>query len=105
MQVPVSVCDCLRPDQTIRSLPLRNVRTHPKYLVPIDGAVDNHMGNMNSARTELASEGLADDTQAGLGGGKRGKRRLSAQRCRCTGEDDRASASLQHHARNFSSED
>jgi hypothetical protein len=63
------------------------------------------MGHMDSARTELASEGLADDAQAGLGGGERGKRRLPAQRCRCTREDDRASTSRQHHARDLSSED
>src|ERR1700730_1940101 len=105
MQVPVSVCDCLRPDQTIRSLPLRNIGSHTKDLVTINGAIDNHMGHMNSARTELASEGLADNTQSGLGGGERGKRRLATQRCRCTSEDNRASTSLQHHARNFSSED
>src|ERR1700716_1084917 len=105
VQVPVSVCDCLSPNQTIHPLLLRNVWNHTKDLVPIDGAVDNYMGNMNSEGAELASERLADDTKAGLRGGERGKRRLSAQRCRCTGEDDRASTSLQHHARNFSSED
>ena len=81
MQIPVRVCDSLRADQAIRFLPLRHVRNHTENLVAIDGAVDNHMDNMNPAWPELASEGLADDTQAGLGGGERGKRRLSAQRC------------------------
>jgi hypothetical protein len=36
------------------------------------------MDKMNPAWPELASEGLADDTQAGLGGGERGKRRKDA---------------------------
>src|SRR5258708_8644643 len=99
MQVPVSVCDCLGPNQAIRSLLSRNVRNYTKDLVPIDGAVDNRMGNMNSERAEFASERLADDTQAGLCGGERSKRRLAAQRFPCTGEDDRTSV-LQHHALN-----
>src|SRR5712664_2964955 len=104
VQIPVGVCNCLGAEEAVRPLALRDVRKHPEDLIAVDGTINDRVGNVDSSRSELACEGLTHDPQTGFRGSERRKSCLSAQRCRRPGEDNRASAALEHYARNFPSE-
>ena len=79
VQVPIGVRDGADRHQAIFSTHRCNLRCGRPQPRPIDGTINDDMGNVNSLRPQLTGQALAEHAQASLRCGKVGKASLPSQ--------------------------